>query len=350
MGPSRAAAQLAIDLGNPKQLSGSVSSEYLDLTNWVVESTEDESADSAAQQTAGFVFDDKPINQLEDFGWAFDVTASVQQVALANGQFSDVKVGAKISEQRVDIDPFAFRGTYGGQSRGHLLIDFSGGVPQLDLEVHGEDIRSGILALPDQDPSTSPAADIDIELRGRGSTRREMASSLDGRLRLNSGPGQVASSGVEFLFTDFITELLQLLNPFSEKSQATNLECMVVAADVSAGQVEVYPVVVNTEELTIFSKGSIDLATERIDLSFSTKPRKGLGITTGVLINPLIKVGGTLARPAIEFDPANAIVSGGAAVATAGLTVLLKGFADRFLSSKDPCGDAHKEIAKRDTP
>ena len=39
---------------------------------------------------------------------------------------------------------------------------------------------------------------------------------------------------------------------------------------------------------------------------------------------------------------------GGTAVATGGLSILAKGFADRFLSSKDPCGDALKEIAERD--
>jgi hypothetical protein len=35
-------------------------------------------------------------------------------------------------------------------------------------------------------------------------------------------------------------------------------------------------------------------------------------------------------------------------VATVGLSLLAKSIADRFLSSKDPCGDARKEIAKRD--
>ena len=36
------------------------------------------------------------------------------------------------------------------------------------------------------------------------------------------------------------------------------------------------------------------------------------------------------------------------AVATAGISILAKSLSDRFLSSKDPCGDARKELAKRD--
>jgi hypothetical protein len=107
-------------------------------------------------------------------------------------------------------------------------------------------------------------------------------------------------------------------------------------------------VVFHTEGITIFSSGTVDLQTEKINLSFNTKPRKGLGITAGTVINTLIKVGGTLKKPSIELDPAGAIVGGTAAVATAGLSIVAKSFADRFLSSKDPCGDARKDLAKRD--
>jgi len=122
----------------------------------------------------------------------------------------------------------------------------------------------------------------------------------------------------------------------------------VVAADISGGKVDVRPAVFHTEGITIFSSGSISLQNEKINLSFNTKPRKGLGITAGTVINTLIKVGGTLKQPTIELDPAGAIVGGTAAVATAGLSIVAKSFADRFLSSKDPCGDARKEIAKKD--
>jgi len=49
------------------------------------------------------------------------------------------------------------------------------------------------------------------------------------------------------------------------------------------------------------------------------------------------------------MDPAGTLASGGLAVATMGISVLAKGMTDRLLSSTDPCGDAHKEIAKLNT-
>jgi hypothetical protein len=49
------------------------------------------------------------------------------------------------------------------------------------------------------------------------------------------------------------------------------------------------------------------------------------------------------------MDPANTLKSGGLAVITLGISVLAKSASDRFLSSSDPCGDARKEIEKRDS-
>jgi hypothetical protein len=151
------------------------------------------------------------------------------------------------------------------------------------------------------------------------------------------------------LFSDFLSELFEALNPVAETQDFSVLECSVWAADIVSGQVSVDPVIVQLEQFTVLSKGRIDLQTENLNLSFNTKPRKGLGITAGTVINTVIKVGGKLKSPAIEIDPAGVIVGGTAALATAGLSIVAKSFSDRFLSSKDPCGDARKELAKRDS-
>ena len=81
---------------------------------------------------------------------------------------------------------------------------------------------------------------------------------------------------------------------------------------------------------------------------FNSKQRKGLGISASDLVNPFIKIGGTLAAPAIELDPTSTVVKGGLAVATMGISILANSLAGRYLSSKDPCGDAQKAIDKPD--
>jgi hypothetical protein len=176
-----------------------------------------------------------------------------------------------------------------------------------------------------------------------------MASSLNGKTRIYLGSGQVANAGLDLFFSDFLTQLFSTLNPFSETSEYTQLDCAVMAAEAESGIVTVFPVIYHTEQLTILSEGTVDLNTEGIDLAFNTKPRKGIGLNAGTLINPLIKVGGRLTAPAVEMDAAGGIKSGGLAVATLGISVLAKSFSDRFLSSPDPCGEARTELELRDS-
>ncbi|HMB58682.1 MAG TPA: hypothetical protein VKN35_02120, partial [Xanthomonadales bacterium] len=107
-------------------------------------------------------------------------------------------------------------------------------------------------------------------------------------------------------------------------------------------------IVVQTSDITILSEGQINLVDEKIDLTFNTKPRTGLGISASALINPFIKVGGTLAVPAIQLDAANAVISSSAAVATVGLSVLAKSLTSRWFSSNDPCGNARKKLEESD--
>jgi len=109
-----------------------------------------------------------------------------------------------------------------------------------------------------------------------------------------------------------------------------------------------------TDKLRIFANANIDLKTEKLDANFKIVPRKGLGISLSGLVNPYIKVTGTLGKPALVIDPEGALIEGSLAVATAGLSILAKSFKNRFLSDKDPCGtaladaDEKIEMRKRD--
>jgi hypothetical protein len=253
-----------------------------------------------------------------------------------------------MTHNQIALNPFTLKGERGGEFIGEMRLDDHGAIPQFHLSMHGKNMRLGLAAAPGQDPATFPPIELDVLLNAPGNTRREMASNLDGKIRMYAGSGLVAQAGVTLLFSDFLTELFSTLNPFAKTSQYTRLDCAVMAADAVSGKVDVFPIIYNTEQLTILSEGVIDLNSEKINLSFNTKPRQGLGLSAGVLINPLIKVGGTLAAPRIELDPAGTVKSTGLAVATVGISLLAKSMADRFLSSPDPCGDARKEIAKRD--
>ena len=75
--------------------------------------------------------------------------------------------------------------------------------------------------------------------------------------------------------------------------------------------------------------------------------RTGLGFGFVELINPYIKVNGTLANPGLTLDPTGALVNGGAAFATAGLSVVATTLWDRFMRADDPCAAAVTESDRR---
>jgi len=347
LGESKVGGALQIGLGKPVSISGRVDSPYLDLRPFLTGEELEEPAPERPSE-AELVFGEEPIPRVEDLGLNLNLELRFDALELRTTVLRGVDLGIELAGNRLELNPLSGRGQGGGEVMGNLTLDSSGGDPELRLDFVATDLRLGLAAADDQAIDTFPTTNAEIKLVGRGATQRQMASSLNGGLRVYNGEGQVAASGVQFLLGDFLTELFTALNPFAKKSEYTTLECAVTAATIVDGQVKIFPAVYQTRELTILSQGAIDLHTEKLDLSFNTKPRKGIGISASVLINPAIKVGGRLGAPAIELDPVGAAASGGLAIATVGISLLAKSAYDRFLSSKDPCGDARAEIAKLD--
>lgn len=84
----------------------------------------------------------------------------------------------------------------------------------------------------------------------------------------------------------------------------------------------------------------MNLGTEKFRVDIRTVPQKGLGFSVSDLVNPYVKLGGTLAKPALTLDPEGVLIEGGAAVATGGVSLLAKHFEERFIDAKDACGKA----------
>jgi hypothetical protein len=59
--------------------------------------------------------------------------------------------------------------------------------------------------------------------------------------------------------------------------------------------------------------------------------------SVGEVLNPYIGVFGTFSKPVIRIDQETAFIAGGAAVATAGVSILAKGLWDRIRHSGDAC-------------
>ena len=344
-GESRVEGNIDITEQGTVFIAGSLASPRLELNPWLAG---EEPAPGPEPDAGPLLFDETELQELGVLGVELNLELSVALASFRNAEYSDVNIHLLLRDHQLEIAPFNLSGSGGGHFSGAILFDESGPVPVLDVDLAASTMPLAIGAREGQDPSTLPRADLRFSLHGTGRTHRQLAESLDGKVRLEVGPGQLAASNYTFLTNDFIAELLGILNPFSKTREFTQIECAVAAAEIESGQVALDPIVLQTEQLTVVSQGAIDLGTEKIDLTFNSKQRKGLGFSASDLVNPFIKVGGTLASPVIELDPAGTVVRGGLAVVTGGLSILANSLAERFLSSNDPCGKALEQIEKRD--
>ena len=348
LGDSSAKGELRLEWGAPPRLSGTIDAETINLNHWLAPKKDTQPAGQGRNPAKSRqVFDDSPVRGLGKKTIELDLEVRADQANLGNAVIEDIRLGILYSNEALRLDRVEARDRNGQKITGSLSLDASGPVPQLGLELKGTGIRLGLASFEGQDPSTFPLTEMELTLQGKGATRHDLVSSLDGSLRMYQGPGLVAAAGMDFMFTDFVTQLIKTLNPFSKNRQFEQLDCAVFAADIVSGKATVDPIIVRLKEVTILSQGLIDLESERIGLSFSSRTRQGLGLNPSLLINPFIKVGGTLAAPAIELDPAGGVVKGGALVATAGIPRLAQSLSDRLLGS-DPCADARKKLEKAD--
>jgi len=195
----------------------------------------------------------------------------------------------------------------------------------------------------------SPKLDVNIDLSGAGLTLRELAASLNGSATVSTPGGQIPKSGASLFFGGFVEELLAAINLLHKEDPYTELRCLVLLLDVSDGLVAVDPgMVAQTDKMNIAAKGELNLANEKIDIGFKTAPRSRISISAGEIINPYLKVAGTLGEPKLQIDPTGAIISGGAAVATMGISILATGVWDRVFRASDPCAAAVKEAEENE--
>lgn len=349
LGASDLSGELSVNLEDKPDINGVFKSNYLDLT-WLEDKNSDENEEAEPTSTTSdqgedeYLIPDSPITYTRMDMANIDVEISVDEINFPHQVSHDVLVHAKVIDGNLYLDPFQTHGQDGGLLSGSLAIerDIGNEVTSINLSLAGEGVKLGIGTVKGQDPDTMRTTDIVGKLTGEGITYRDLASSLNGNVEVVQGAGLTENAGFGLFFGNFIGELFDMLNPFSKTEKFRVNQCAVVVASIESGVITIEPAVSHAEKMTIVAKGVADLNTEQINFTFNTKLRKGIGISASMVVNPFIGITGTLKSPIIGLDPAAVAVKGTVAVATFGMSLIVKSLSDRFLSSKDPCGDALK--------
>lgn len=176
-------------------------------------------------------------------------------------------------------------------------------------------------------------------LSGSGKTVSEVAAGLNGVLLLEGSEAVIDNRGLDLILGDVVGSVLDSVNPFNETQKNTRVECAAGAFTFNDGLVEIVPgMVMRTDKIDVVSSGAMSLKDEGLNINFTTRARRGLGISAGKLLTPYLKVSGTMAHPYLTLDPQTVIVSGSLAVATVGLSIVAESLWDRWVkTANNPC-------------
>jgi len=331
----RGHARLGLN-GKPR-ITAVVRSNRLDLNS--LRRGDDDGADPVEERATegGRVIPDAdlPLERLKSADVSLDL--DISDLIVGSQALEHLKLDLKVQDGALRIEPLEFI-----ESAGTVLLNLSltptEERPELDLALTARNVRLDFLKAEGQAVETLPRYDIDMSLEGAGATTREIAADLSGSLRMESTGGLIVNSRIEAWFDDFFMQLFDAILPFSGDEPKTRIDCVVLDASLEHGILTAKPgLVVRTDKLNLFARGEVDLASERLDIGFRTEARRGIGISVGKILNPFVKVGGTLEQPALRLDATGAVISGTAAGAIFGGPIVLRTLWDRIQATRNPC-------------
>jgi hypothetical protein len=199
------------------------------------------------------------------------------------------------------------------------------------------------------DVADIPATDMTVRLVSRGDSLHKLAATANGEVIISQGAGRLPGGLLEKLSSDLLTQLLSALNPIAKSEPFTQWDCGVYRLDVVDGSANIAALYAQTKNIKVVGGGSIDFNTEKLNIEFNTKPRKGIGVSADMFVSPFVALKGTLAAPQIGLNQKGALLTSGTALATGGLSLLARAAADRAGGVTDDC-QQHLETFARHTP
>ncbi|ABP33929.1 AsmA family protein [Polynucleobacter asymbioticus] len=178
---------------------------------------------------------------------------------------------------------------------------------------------------------------IAFNLRGSGLSAHQLASRANGAVQISVGSSQLDSKFLDST-GDLVITVLNAVNPMRKSTDQTTLECAVAYLPVSNGLVTMNNSIgMVTDRLDIVLSGTVNLSNEALNVLIN--PTEKSGLTTGVDLAGLVKLGGTLMNPQAGVNKAgvvNSAVSIGLGILTGGATILAEN-ARSLTNRPQPC-------------
>ena len=284
-----------------------------------------------------------PVSMLRALNATIEI--DVDDLSFGALHIRDLAANAHIQDGILDVPRLGF-GAPSGRVDTKIRVEAIQDTAAVSVALVARDFALGILEM-NQDLEMT--GDLDIQVKSTGADLRTLAGNADGVFLGNMRGGRIANlSSLDRFYGGIVNQALGAINPFLVSEPATELECVVVPLEITDGQVKSTPYsLIATNSISIASQMVANLKTEEIELDIKTKARKGLGVSAGQILNPNIKVVGTLASPQLVVAATETLLGAGASAATGGLTFFARIARDRLLRSRDVCATTASQAAER---
>ena len=188
-----------------------------------------------------------------------------------------------------------------------------------------------------------------ISAKGHGASVAALLASLDGAVTISMGQGRIHNSVIDWIGGDIFAQIGEALDPSSQRPPYTELACGEIHLKSTKGLLDWNKqIAFETTRMNLVSSGSLNLATEGLDVGVQPYTKSGTGLSAGKLAE-LLRLQGTLAQPRVGIDAmaaVGAVASVGAAAATGGLSTVVGALIGGATADTTPCATARGEKAK----
>jgi uncharacterized protein involved in outer membrane biogenesis len=241
-------------------------------------------------------------------GMNADVTYDAESVIAPKMPMKAVKFHLRLVDGLLEIDPLTFV-LDAGRFSGRVSIDARQDVPLSSIAMRIEDVDLGqFKGAKAQPPPLKGDLVGRLDVHGSGSSVHKLASTADGTLSVALPSGQMNDAIAELTGIDVMKGLGLLL---SRKQPDTQIRCGVIDFQAHDGTLQSKSVFIDTTNVLITGRGSVNLGDERLDLALQGDPKK---VRLFRLRSPIV-LRGTLLHPTVGLKADQLLAQAGVAAA-----------------------------------
>ncbi len=332
------------------KIKGRLESNNIDLKTMFPEPDKTEKDQESKKDPDARVFSTAPLPLAWIKTFDADLNLDVERFRSNSIAAREISTRLMISGGRLRLNPVDAQ-LYGGIARLRLEVDAEQSPALVDLEFEASGIDPGAVGvLRDDSPIESGIADINLQLTGSGASLAGILSSSKGEVLLDIKDLQLSNTTLETIGADVTLNILRTINPLLKKENNLNLGCAIVQGDIDDGRLTIEnTLATQSKRVAVVGSGVLDFKTEQLEFAVTPRPRKGLGLGAANFAQ-VVKIGGRLASPKVEADPAGFLKSGakiGAALYTGGLSVLAEGLFNRLQATDNVCDAVRRTVKAR---